>query len=203
MEIKPYNRKYLDVTKMLHKEGYITTYPKQIGRGDLETDDGVDIVYTFKNLTPNKFADVADFLLLAAFQEAERYQEYKYKFARIDVELNRNAKGRKTLGPVRSYTAAKNSDSEVMVYGEEVIGPLPEEYAKRPFLINKVEEIIDIANKESYLGSYTKKQSPYKVVRMIISVRVGLTRTEAIERKQVLIQSLREAVERNGFTDIH
>jgi len=174
LEIKPYKGKYPDVTVHLYKEGVLSKYPTQIPRDDLEYDEGIDIVYSLRNLSPKKFADVADLLLLATVTEAKRYDEYRYKFAKIEVELNRTSKGKKKASPTRTYTAAKHTDADIMVYGEDALGyELPEEFKGRPFLINKVKDILGIPDSPSP-GAYVEKQKPYKVTALIISIRAGL-----------------------------
>lgn len=197
MDIRPYGRQFSEVVKMLYQDGVLVRYPEQIKRDDLETDAGVDIILTLKGLTPKKFSDYSQMLLMAAYQEAHRYEDEKYKFAKFEVAINRTAKGRKAMGPIRTYCAAKHSDSETMVFGEEALGyTLPEEYKRRPFLINKIDEIIDIPDTTSP-GAYTKKQNPYKVVRLIISIREGLKGSEARARRQEMIEALKGAVDRS------
>jgi len=173
MEIRPYRGKHSGVAQLLYEKGVIQTLPKQIDRADLERDDGVDIIFRFKNMNPAKFAEYADTILLAAFTEAERYKDVKYKFAKFEVELNRNAKGRRSMSPRRTYCAGKNADSDVMVYGEQIIGPIPAEARSKPFLVNKIEEILGIPDSASP-GAYVKKQRPFKVVTMVVSVRSGI-----------------------------
>ena len=180
MEIIKYNRKYSEVTKFLYNRNILVKYPDQVRRDDLKWDEGIDIVYKLRNLTPAKFAEYSDFLLLAAQKEAERYPEAKLRFAKFAVVLNRTAKGRKTIGPRREYIAAKHPESDIMVYGEEALGyELPEEYTKKPFLVNKVEEILSIPDTRSP-GAFIEKQKPYKVVEMVISLRGGLKRSERV-----------------------
>jgi hypothetical protein len=81
----------------------------------------------------------------------------------------------KTISPRRTYIAAKHPDSDVMVYGAQALGyTLPEEYKKRPFLINKVEEILDIPESTSPRPC-VNKQKPYKVLTLTICIRAGLS----------------------------
>jgi len=174
MEIRPYRGKYPSVTRLLYKQGYLTRYPRQVERDDLEYDEGIDIVYDFKNLSPAKFEELADQILLAALLEAERYEDEKYKFAKIDVKLNRTEKGKRKAGAIRTYTAAKHWDADVMVYGEEALGyTLPEEEKRRPYLVNKVKDILGIPDSPSP-GAYVKKQKPYTVTSLVISIRAGM-----------------------------
>ena len=170
MDVKPYRRKYPDVAKLLYKEKILSKYPHQVERIDLEYAEGVDIVYTLKNLSPARFSEVVDYLLLAAVTEANRYEEYRWKFAKFQVELSRTAKGKKKVGLVRDYVAAKHDDPDIMVYGEEALGYTIPEGDRKPFLINKAKEILDIPNSSSP-GAYVTKQSPYKVVTMVVSIR--------------------------------
>lgn len=181
MEVKKYRGKYTAPASVLYEKGIIITYPVQVERTDLEYDEGIDIVYRFRNMTPAKLREYADVLLLAAYTEGERYREYKYKFAKLEVELNRTAKGRKTVNPRRTYIAAKHPDVDVMVYGEEALGYELPEGVKKPFLVDKVEEVLGIPESESP-GPYVKKQRPYKVISMTICIRAGLRlRERALE----------------------
>lgn len=187
MQPKPYKGRYPEVTRLLYEKGVLLGYPTQIERKDLTYDEGVDIVYTLKNMTPARFKDTAEALLLAAFTEAERYSEYKYKFVKFVVKLNRNTKGRKMgYSQKRDYIASKHTDPEIMVYGEEALGyTLPEEYKKHPFLVDKVQEILNIPDSTSP-GPYVDQQKPYKVDIMVISIRAGLNdKFEKIDRSGV------------------
>jgi len=172
MDIIPYGKKYPDVTKLLYDKGYLRRYPKQHKRDDLQYDDGIDIVYDLKNLPPAKFTEASDLLLLAAYTEAQRYKDATYKFAKFMVHLNRTAQGKKQVKKERGYIASRHRDPEIMVYGEQGLGyELPEE-EKKPFLINKVQEILGIPDSPSP-GPYVKKQQPYKVIRLTIGIRAG------------------------------
>ncbi len=171
MEINPYKGGWPDVTKLLHKEGVLTRYPAQ-HKAMIEYDEGIDIVYTLKNLPPKKFEQVADLLLLAAVTEAKRYPMAKYYFARLEVRLNRTEKGKSKAGPTRWYTAQKHDDPDVMVYGEEALGYSIPEGFKKPFLLNKVKEILSIPDSPSP-GAFVRKQKPYVVSTLIISMRAG------------------------------
>ncbi len=174
MEVKRYRGKFNRTVQYLHDQGVLSGYPVQVERTDLIYDEGVDVIYRLKGMTPAKFENFSGALLLAAFLEAERYKEVKYKFAKFQVRLNRTTKGRKMVNPIRDYTAAKHPDSEIMVYGEEALGyTLPDEYTKRPFLVNKVSEILGIPDSPSP-GPYIKEQVPYRVLYMIVSLRAGL-----------------------------
>ena len=183
MEIRKYGKKRPDVTELLLSKGALSQPPIQIRRDDLEYDDGVDIIYRLKGMTPQKFAEYADMLLLAAYTEGQRYKGERYRFAKFEVELNRTTKGRETISPRRTYIASKNEDSDIMVYGEEVLGELPEEITKKPFLINRVQEILDMPDTPSP-GAYVQKQRPYKVLTMVISIRGGLKKSEVAARRE-------------------
>ncbi len=173
MKIKPYNRKYSDVTKLLYDKGYLQRYPKQHLRDDLQYDEGIDIVFDLKSLPPAKFAEASDLLLLAAYTEAQRYKEETYKFAKFLVNLNRTVEGKKQVKRERGYIASRHREADIMVYGEQALGyTLPEEEKSKPFLINKVQEILGIPDSPSP-GPYVKKQQPYKVTRLTIGIRAG------------------------------
>lgn len=174
MDIKPYKGKYDPIAKLLYQRGLLHKYPDQIQREDLKYDDGIDIVYRFKGMTPKKFEEYSDALMLLACNEATRYNEHKWKFARINVELNRTAKGRKTIQPTREFTAGKHEDPDIMVYGEQALGyELPEEAKSKPFLTNRIQDIIDIVETVSPEGT-VKRQNPYKVLTLTICIREGM-----------------------------
>jgi len=170
VEIRPY-KGWPEVIRLLHKEGVLTRYPAQ-QKAMIEYDEGVDVVYYLKNLPPKKFEQVADLLLLAAITEAKRYPDAKYYFARLEVRLNRTEKGKTKAGPTRWYTAQKHSDPDVMVYGEEALGYSIPEGFKKPFLLNKVKEILGIPDSPSP-GAFVRKQKPYVVSTLIVSMRAG------------------------------
>lgn len=162
--------KYPEVTKLLYEKGILASYPIQIERSDLQYAEGVDIVYTLKGMTPAKFKEYADPLLWAAYEEAKRYDEEPIKFARFDVQLNRTEKGRKVITkPVREYTARGHDDVNVMVFGEEALGYTVPEGMAKPFLVNKVDEILALT--EQYMKDYLNRQRPYKVVSLVICIR--------------------------------
>ena len=172
MDIKKFRGRYSSSVEYLYSTG-VSSYPIQVERVDLEYDEGIDIVFRFKRMTPSKFRELSDLLLIIALEQANRYEGIPWKFAKLEVELNRTAKGRKTIGPRRDYIAAKDKDAEVMVYGEDALGYLLPEGAKKPYLINKIEEILDIPDSPSP-GPYISKQNPYKVISMTIAIRAGL-----------------------------
>jgi len=175
MDVKPYKGNYTPTTRHLKAIGVLTRLPQQFQRNDLEYDEGVDIVFNFKNLPPSRFAAVSDFILLAASEEAHRYAEENYKFAKIEVTLNRTAKGKTKSSATRTYTAAKNRDSEVMVYGEQALGYDLPPGQKKPYLIDKVKDILGIPDSPSP-GAYVKKGKPYTVTSMIVAIRAGIPR---------------------------
>lgn len=173
MDVRPYRGAHPAATRALYREGVLKSYPVQAERTDLTYDEGVDIVYEFKRMTPARFASLSDFILEAAYQEGERYADEKYKFVKIEVKLHRTKKGRRTVDPTRTYIAAKHTSSEIMVYGEQALGYLlPESYKSRPFLINKVEEIINMVDTDSP-GPYVNKSNPYTVISMSVCIRAG------------------------------
>lgn len=174
MDPKPYKGKYDPVAKFLHSKGLLPEWPKQVDRTDLRYDEGIDITYTFKGMTPKRFEDLADALMLLAYNEAKRYNEYRWKFAKVVIEVNRTAKGRKSIKPVREYTAGKHEDPDIMVYGEKALGyQLPEEAKSKPFLVNRIQDIIDIIETISPEGTI-KRQNPYKVLALVICIRAGI-----------------------------
>ena len=177
-------RRYPEITQVLYTQGALLGFPVQVKRLDLTYDEGVDIVYKLRDMTPARFRQFSELLLEAALVECNRYEEERYYFAKFEVQLNRTTKGRKMVSPRRTYIAAKHDDPEVMVFGEKALGyTLPEEYKKRPFLVNKVEEILDIPDSPSP-GPYVNRQRPYKVLSMTICVRAGLYMRPDLQGKE-------------------
>ncbi len=165
IEKKAYKLHYPSAARMLIEEG-ITSPARQTEMTSLQWADGLNITYTLKGLTPANFRKYADSLLLLAFQECERYKEYKWKFAGFDVKLGRLPKG-KDLSEVVTFQASMHDDGEVMVYGEKALGyEVPEGMKK--FLINKVDEIIDITKR---YPTKINKQNPFRVIKLFIAIR--------------------------------
>jgi len=163
MAIKRYKGHYPKATQDLYNLGVLRQYPVQ-KEVKVFRDYGVNITYRLKGCTPEKFRNIAPLFLEAALRECERYPEYRWKFARFQVELNRTAKGRKSLPLMQTYTAGKHTDAAIMVYGPGY------EVEKAPFLTNKVEEILDIPAR--YTGR-VKRQRPYKVTEFQVCLRAG------------------------------
>jgi len=145
MDKIPYNGKYPRSAQQLFSAG-IASRPTQRTR-ELRWAEGIDIVYTLKNVTPAVFKKYSETFLLLAYEEAQRYTHAKWKFASFDVKLGRLKKG-KDLPEVASFPAAAHNDEEIMVWGPGYEVP----QAKR------------------YLGK-VNKQTPYRVIRLVISVR--------------------------------
>lgn len=160
MEKKPYSGRYPSAARYL-MESDVTSIPRQIKRNDLHWAEGVDIIYTLRGLTPANFRTYADSLLLLAYQEMMRYNEYKWKFAKFDVKLGRLKKGR-DLPEIASFQCASHDDPEIAIYGPGY------EVPQRHFLYHKVQDILDIVKR--YLGKVSK-QNPYRVVKLIINIR--------------------------------
>ncbi len=160
MEKKSYGGHYPSAAKYLIEEG-IASVPKQVKREELTWAQGIDITYTLKNLTPANFRKYSDSLLLLAYQEMMRYNEYKWKFASIDVKLGRLKKGR-DLPEIASFKCAMHDEPEIAVYGPGY------EVPQKFFLKDKVEDILDIVKR--YSGKVSK-QNPYRAVKLIISIR--------------------------------
>jgi len=161
MEKKPYKGRYPSAARYLISQG-VASAPKQVDRvGDLRWADGIDITYNLSGLTPVNFQKYSDSILLLAYQEAMRYNEYKWKFAKIDVRLGRLQKGR-DLPEVATFQAAMHDEPEILVYGPGY------EVPQRHFLYHKVQDILDITKR--YLGKVSK-QTPYRVVGLTICIR--------------------------------
>lgn len=160
MKKKLYAGRYPSAARYLMEED-ITSIPRQRKRDDLQYAEGVDIIYSLRNLTPANFGKYSDTLLLLAYQEAMRYNEYKWKFARFEVKLGRLKKGR-DLPEIATFQAAMHDEPEIMVYGPGY--EVPQKY----FLVDKVRDIIDIAKR--YRGKISQ-QVPFRVIKLIISIR--------------------------------
>lgn len=159
---KPYAGHYPSAARYLIEEGICAT-PRQYEK-EFHWAEGINIVYTLYGMTPANFRKYSDTLLLLAYQEGMRYNEYGYKFAGFDVRLGRSRKG-KDLQEIVTFQAAMNKDPDVMVYGEGALGyTVPQTY----FLTNKVEDILDLAKR---YPDQLNKQAPYKVLRLFICIR--------------------------------
>jgi hypothetical protein len=156
---KEYKGRYPSAARHLIDIG-VASIPRQRER-ELKYSSGLDIIYTLHGLTPAAFREHADELMLLAFQEAKRYDEYRWKFASFDVRLGRLKKG-KDLPEVASFQTAMHPDPEIMVYGPGY------EVPQRHFLYHKVEDILDIVNR---YPDRVSRQTPFRVVRLTISIR--------------------------------
>lgn len=159
MDKKPYGGKYPSTARHLMEEG-VTSIPKQVKK-EFNWAEGIDITYTLKGLTPVNFRRYADQLLLLAYQEMMRYNEYKWKYARFDVKLGRLKKGR-DLPDIASFQCAMHDEPEIAVSGPGY------EVPQRHFLYHKVEDILDIVKR--YTGKVST-QNPFRVIRLVISIR--------------------------------
>lgn len=160
MEKIPYHGHYPSAARFLIEDD-ITAVPRQRAR-DLRWAEGIDIIYTLKGLTPANFRRYSDSLLLLAYQEAMRYDKVgRWKFATFDVRLGRLKKGR-DLPEVISFQAHMHDDPDIMVYGPGY------EVPNKIFLKDQVEKILDIIKR---YGDRINKQSPFKVIRLTISIR--------------------------------
>jgi len=175
LTIKKYGGNYPEATKDLYRMGVLKQYPtqKQIV---FFRDHGINITYRFKGLSPEKFGKISKLLLEAAYKEAERYLDYKYRFARFEVRLNRTTKGRKSLPLEQTYQASKHPESYIMVYGPGY------ETGEAIFLIDQVEKILDIPAR--YQGR-VKRQRPYLVTSLQVCVRAGDLPIQLSEKKEV------------------
>ena len=193
LKLKPYTK---ENTTLRHREllqelykGLVTKtlYPKQEERVDLQYDEGIDITYDFRHgkrygLSPKQFLSNAGALQVLALEECNRYlekrvpidQRTRWFFASFKVKINtlgtRGGKGEKLT---RTYAAGKHKDPEIMVHGLDpkyVDVDLPE----NTFLFQAVDKIERIVG-EYKPGVAVKKQRPFLVVAMVVSIRAGLT----------------------------
>lgn len=174
MKVREYKER-LEVVSLLMKKGILKGEAEQIERGDLSYASGIDVVYNLKGLTPAKFKEYAEALLWLAYEETRRYEEAPIKFAKFVVQLNKTAKGRKVLTqPLREFTARGRPEGNILVYGEKELGYelTPDMHpwtTTKPFLVNKVEEILSMT--EGYMKDLVQKQRPYQVLQLVISFR--------------------------------
>ncbi len=160
MQKIPYKGQYPSAARYLIQEG-VTATPRQITR-ELRWADGVDIVYTLRDMTPANFRKYADSLLLLAYQEAMRYNTTgRWKFAAFDARLGRLKKGR-DLPEIITFQAHMHDDPDIMVYGPGY------EVPNKVFLKDQVEKVVDIVRRYS---DRINKQAPFKVIRLTISIR--------------------------------
>jgi len=156
---KPYRGKYPSAGRELINQG-LASSPRQI-TVDYKWAEGIDIVYNLKNMTPANFRKYSDIILLLVYQEAMRYNEYRWKFAKLDVRLGKLKKGRDLPDEV-TFQANMHDDPEIMVYGPGY------EVPQNIFMFQKVNDVLDIARR---YGDRVNKQTPYKVVRLTICIR--------------------------------
>ncbi len=153
--------------RTLLDERALRRLPFQDDRSDLLTTDGVDIVYDFRNMNPSKFIRfISQFLVIAEY-ESNRYNDVEYRYAKFIVELNSGGRSRDRIR--RNYTTAMFRDTDDMIYGSSDDEPV-ELGGTGKSLAHKAEAIINMLDTGSP-GAYVNRQSPYRVLRMIISVR--------------------------------
>ncbi len=153
--------------RTLLDERALRRLPFQDDRSDLLTTDGVDIVYDFRNMNPSKFIRfISQFLVIAEY-ESNRYSDVEYRYAKFIVELNSGGRSRDRIR--RNYTTAMFRDTDDMIYGSSNDEPV-ELGGTGKSLAHKAEAIINMLDTGSP-GAYVNRQSPYRVLRMIISVR--------------------------------
>jgi len=173
LPIHRYGGHYPESTQSLHELGILKQYPTQKAIV-FYRDHGINITYRFKGVSPEKFRRISNLLLETALQEAERYTDYKYFFARFEVRLGRTTKGRKSLPLSQTYQAAKHPEPSIMVYGPGY------DTGEEIFLIDQVEKILDIPAR--YQGR-VKRQRPYMVTEMQICVRAGIPPMDIIGKE--------------------
>lgn len=169
MRPEPYPRGFrLDPRiRVLLDEKALRRLPYQEDRGDLVTTDGVDMVYDLRNMTPSRFIRFISELLIMAEFESNRYPGVEYRYGKFIVELNSGGRVRDRIR--RSYTTSMMRDTDDMVYGRSDEEPVELGGTGRS-LSHKAEAIINMLDTGSP-GAYVNKQNPYRVLRMIVSVR--------------------------------
>ncbi len=149
-------------------ERIIGRLPYQEDRSDLVTTDGVDITFDLRSMTPSKFMRSIAQLLILAENESRRYSDVEFRYGRFMVELNSG--GRRGNEKIRrAYTTSYFRDTDDMVYGSGNEEPV-ELGGTGKSLSHKAEAIINMLETGSP-GAYVNRQNPYRVLRMIISIR--------------------------------
>ena len=154
MQILRYGGRYSAAIKKLAARGLLPEYPTQV-ETSTSYKDGVDITFRFRNFTPKMFEANRELLLEAAYAEGRRYEKIEdtVRFTQVDVSIKMP---RKIKWETKTYTAAKHTDSEIMVYG-------PGYEAFTTFLVDVMDRIEDVP------ARYNTKQ--YKIVKMVVSIR--------------------------------
>lgn len=165
MELKKWSGRYPSAARYLMEEGMTYDRPSQtLDRWTWTggTSERITITYKLIGMNPANFQKYRDSLLLLAYQEAMRYNEYRWKYARFEVKIGATKKYRKDIPEVNWFAAATDENAEVMVYGPG--------YAIEPdkTLAKKARDILDIAKR--YLGKVSK-QKPYRVLKLVICIR--------------------------------
>ena len=160
MEKKSYGGRYPSAGRLLIDRG-LSSIPRQTLREDISWAEGIDITYNLKGMTPVRFRQFSETLLLLAYQEMSRYAEYKWKFARFEVKLGRLKKGR-DLPDIATFQSSMHDEAEIAVYGPGY------EVPQKIFLQDKVSDILDMVKR--YPGKVSK-QNPYKVLKLVICIR--------------------------------
>jgi hypothetical protein len=174
--------------RILLQDGVLMNRPRQVNRSDLSFSDGIDIIYDLKGMTPDKFGRYIDLLLSAASYEANRYSDYQQFHGSWTVRLNTGSRTRSAENE-RNYTAASSTDIDTFIWGDSRDTP-KELGGEGKSLSHKGEAILGMLQSGSP-GAYINQQSPYRVLRMIISVRSPVGSLIEIEEQQPGFQRVR------------
>jgi hypothetical protein len=126
---------------------------------------GVDIIYHLQGMTPSNFLKYRDTLLLAAYQEAKRYEHtYTHIGAGFDVKLIRRKGAKRDIPDVVTFSSSLRivKDIDVMVYGPGYETPTAISLA------DKADQIADILKR---YDDKVQKQRPFRVLRLYIICR--------------------------------
>jgi hypothetical protein len=177
LEVLPRGRKpnwgnYPPIAYDLYREGLLLGLPAELDRPELTVtrDPGRDIVYRFKGMTPAVFKEHKEDILLLARLTLDKYKrEWEDRYATITIRYYPPGEKRSRL---RGFTAARHDNPEVLVYGEEALGYTLPEGVPKPFLVDKVEEIIELPTKGvSPKWKPLKRRIPYRVVELRLALR--------------------------------
>ena len=195
---------------MLWRDGITASrFPIQEERADLQYDEGIDITYHFVmgrryGLSPRQFLSNAATLQMLAQEECNRYletrkpldQRQRWFFASFKVKVNtmgkRGGKGEKLT---RTYAAGKHREPDVMING---LDPKHGDVSlpKSTFLYQAIDKIERLVG-EYRPGVALRKQQPFLVKEMVVSIRAGLS-TRAREQEMMRLRYAHEKEQEEG-----
>ncbi len=151
---------------LINKE-VLSKRPEQFEVLYSESFTGIDVVYTLKDMSSERFTWSSRHLLIAAEFEANRFPEYAYKYARFVVQINLPKGNPPTI--IQNYTAALQEDVRLLIYGKD--GEISTEFGGVGKSLNsKVKAILDM-HWTGKPGVNADPQNPFKVLELRIAAR--------------------------------